>query len=215
MRTTAARKRRSVCSLMRPAAVTSYRRPELSRLLRSNPPRSQRRGTSCRIASPAGCSRRTSICWAVRRERRAPRDTDSKTANSTSPSVSPDSIHQVYGPTVRVLLQLGEARNPRLAGTMGSAARCPHPPDCRSCERLTTSARFGLVAPCRWSVSPGRCRPLPKRARSTRTVRPRLRAGGGMRRGGRNDAPRRAICRTLQMERRRWETATHRSSKSR
>jgi hypothetical protein len=79
-----ARKCRSARSRTRPAAVSSYRRPELSRLLCSNPHRSQRRRTPCRIASPAGWSRRTSICWAVRRERRLPPDTDSKTANSTS-----------------------------------------------------------------------------------------------------------------------------------
>ena len=103
MRTTAARKRRSTRSLTRPAAVSSYRRPDASRQLRSSPSRSQRRRTSWRITSPAGCPCRTRIWWAVRRERSAPHDTDSKTANSTTPSASTGSIHQVYGDTRPIL----------------------------------------------------------------------------------------------------------------
>ena len=41
--------------------------------------------------------RRTWICRAVRWEPSVPRDTDSKTANSTIPSASTDSPHRVYG----------------------------------------------------------------------------------------------------------------------
>jgi hypothetical protein len=84
-------------NLPRPAAVKLIPSPDTSQLLGSGPSRLQWLRTSWRIICPAGCPRRAGTCWAVRRERSVPRDTDSKPANSTSPSASPDSIDQVYG----------------------------------------------------------------------------------------------------------------------
>lgn len=85
----APRKRRSRRSRARPAAVSWYRRPAVSRSLRTRPACSQRRSASCRSASPAGRSRSSRTCSAVRRERSAPQCTAVSTANSICPSGSP------------------------------------------------------------------------------------------------------------------------------